>query len=192
MYNCPKQRHTIFRVKFKVHLTKFMAQFEKRKSIKKVELLAFFYPKNKVSSSSIPKVPDLNQLYNTSRVSQHDVPYLCSSIYWLCGSFWLENIKSNSFWRRRSLRKHWRHQQPSSFSLYDAFFLNNGLLPPQTPLIVPTCWYSFEKYSSARTSMARAAIPLLGRKRLVRCPSFLKSFLLPHQDDHQERLPTRK
>ena len=48
------------------------------------------------------------------------------------------------------------------------------------------------KNIAVRTVMARAAIPLLGRKRLVRCPSFLKSFLLPHQDDHQERLPTRK
>ena len=164
-----------------------MAQFEKRKSIKKVELLAFFYPKNKVSSSSIPKVPDLNQLYNTSRVSQHDVPYLCSSIYWLCGSFWLENIKSNSFWRRRSLQNIGGISSRRHSLCMRCFFLNNGLLPPQTPLIVPTCWYSFEKYSS---TMARAAIPLLGRKRLVRCPSFLKSFLLPHLDDHQERLPT--
>ena len=60
------------------------------------------------------------------------------------------------------------------------------------PLNSSTYMLILLKNIAVRTVMARAAIPLLGRKRLVRCPSFLKSFLLPHQDDHQERLPTRK
>ena len=168
-----------------------MAQFKKRKSIKKVKLLAFLYPKNKVSSSSIPKVPDLNQLYNTSRVSQHDVPYLCSSIYWLCGSFWLENIKSNSFWRRRSLRNIGGISSRRHSLCMRCFFSEQWTFTSADPLN-STYMLILLKNIAVRTSMARAAIPLLGRKRLVRCPSFLKSFLLPHQDDHQERLPTRK